>query len=113
MNTASNTPRVEYSYSYQNNPPGGDTDSLVIKLRCPTISSFTWCLKLYSMVLGFLGIGLSFIWIFFHLYVCSQTSLQELRHQRYRVSHKKVYPIEANLEIIEFESLAYVSHTIG
>ena len=31
----------------------------------------------------------------------------------YRVSHKKVYPFEANLEIIEFESLAYVSHTIG
>ena len=31
----------------------------------------------------------------------------------YRVSHKKVYPFEANLEIIEFKSLAYVSHTIG
>ena len=31
----------------------------------------------------------------------------------YRVSHKKVYPFEANLVIIEFKSLAYVSHTIG
>ena len=31
----------------------------------------------------------------------------------YRVSHKKVYPFEANLVIIEFESLAYLSHTIG
>ena len=31
----------------------------------------------------------------------------------YRVSHKKVYPFEVDLVIIEFKSLAYVSHTIG
>ena len=26
---------------------------------------------------------------------------------------KKVYPFEADLEIVEFKSLAYLSHTIG
>jgi len=83
MTSTSEHPRVEYSYSYQNTPTGGDSDSLVIKLRCPGISSFKWCLKLYSLVLGGLGLLLSFIWVCFHLYVLSQTSLQELRQQRY------------------------------
>ena len=31
----------------------------------------------------------------------------------YQVSHKKVYAFEANLVIIEFKSLAYLSNTIG
>jgi len=83
MTTISEQPRVEYAYSYQNTPTGGDSDSLVIKLRCPRFSSFKWCLKLYCLVLGCLGLLLSFIWVCFHLYVLSQTSLQELRQQRY------------------------------
>ena len=32
---------------------------------------------------------------------------------RYRVSHKKVYPFEADLENIKYKDLAYLSHTIG
>ena len=82
MSTISDHPRVEYAYSYQNTPKSVDSDSLVIKLRCPGILSFKWCLKLYSLVLGGLGLLLSFIWVCFHLYVLSQTSLQELRQLR-------------------------------
>jgi len=73
----------EYSYSYQNTTIDGDTDSLVIKLRCPRLSSIRWCLKLYSLVLGGLGLLLSFVWVCFHLYVLSQTTTQELRLLRY------------------------------
>ena len=75
--STSDHPRVNYSYGYQNTPTGGDTDSLVIKLKCPGISLFKWCLKLYSLDLGGLGLLISFIWVCFHLYVLSQTSLQE------------------------------------
>ena len=63
-------PRVEYSYTYQS-PPGGrdghQEESLEIKLRCPRVSSFRWCLKLYSLVLAALGLLLSFIWICFQV----------------------------------------------
>ena len=65
---------AEYAYSYQNPPLDGESDSLVIKLRCPRISSIKWCLKLYSLVLGGLGLLLSFVWVCFHLYVLSQTT---------------------------------------
>ena len=41
------------------------------------------------------------------------STLEDMIPITYRVSHKKVYPFEANLVIIEFKSLAYVSHTIG
>ena len=82
MTPNSDPPRVEYSYSYQNTPTDGVTDSWFIKLKCPGISSFDWCIKLYSLVLGGLGVLLSFIWVCFHLYVLSQTSLQELRQHR-------------------------------
>jgi len=78
-------PRVEYSYSYQTPPGGreGQEESLEIKLRCPRITSFRWCLKLYSLVLAGVGLLLSFIWICFQLYVLSQTTTHELRLQRY------------------------------
>ena len=78
-------PRVSYSYSYKS-PIGfegeREDDSLEIKLRCPRISSFSWCLRLYSLVLGGLGLLLSSIWICFQLYVLSQTTNTELRLQR-------------------------------
>ena len=78
-------PSVSYSYSY-GKPTGvgeyGPDDSLEIKLRCPRISSFGWCLRLYSLVLGGLGLLLSSIWICFQLYVLSQTTNTELRLQR-------------------------------
>lgn len=62
-------PRVEYSYTYQTPPGGreGQEESLEIKLRCPRISSFRWCLKLYSLVLAALGLLLSFIWVCFQV----------------------------------------------
>ena len=61
MSTASENPRVEYAYSYQNTPTGVESEGLVIKLKCPGVLSFKWCLKLYSLVLGGLGLLLSFI----------------------------------------------------
>ena len=68
-------PRVEYSYTYQTPPGGreGQEESLEIKLRCPRISSFRWCLKLYSLVLAALGLLLSFIWVCFQ--VCARVSI--------------------------------------
>ena len=78
-------PRVSYSYSYGSPLGGGEEgpdDSLEIKLRCPRITSFGWCLKLYSLVLGGLGLLLSFVWVCFQLYVLSQTTNTELRLQR-------------------------------
>ena len=71
-----------YAYSYQGTPTGGASDSLVIKLSCPGFSSVRWCVQLYCTVLGCLGLVLSCIWVAFHLYVLSQTSLLELRQQR-------------------------------
>ena len=77
-------PRVDYAYSYQgpNTRPFNER-SFIIKFKCPVISSINWCLKLYSLVLGGLGLLLSFIWVCFHLYVLSHTNLQELRHLRW------------------------------
>ena len=85
MSTNSDHPRIEYAYSYQDTPTGASSDSMVIKLRCPGVLSFKWCLKLYSMVMGGLGLLLSFIWVCFHLYVLSKTSLQELRQLRWEI----------------------------
>ena len=82
MSTSTDQPRVVYAYSYQNTTTGVESEGLVIKLKCPGVLSFKWCLKLYSLVLGGLGLLLSFIWVCFHLYVLSQTSLQELRQLR-------------------------------
>ena len=77
-------------FSYE----GGDQDydqdqrqsscdnSFILKLHCPAITSVKWMVKLYSLVMGGLGVILSFTWICFHLYVLSMTSLIELRQQR-------------------------------
>jgi len=73
----------EYDYSYQNTDSNRDSDSFEIKLRCPRISSIKWCLKLYSLVLGGIGLFLSFLWVCFQLYVLSQTTRHELRLLRY------------------------------
>ncbi|XP_023334546.1 uncharacterized protein LOC111706027 [Eurytemora carolleeae] len=70
-------------YSYQYNTCQEEDDSIEFKLRCPSITSFRWCLKLYSLVLGGLGTFLSFIWVCFHLYVLSQTEIHDLRMMRY------------------------------
>jgi len=86
-----------YSYSYEGNAEcdhgygGGQTqvsadendDSFIVKLHCPGLTSMKWIVKLYSLVLGGLGVILSFTWICFHLYVLGVTSLAELRQHRY------------------------------
>ena len=60
-----------------------ETDSsLVLRLHCPGLASLRWVVKLYSLVLGGLGLVLSFAWVCFHLYVLSMTSLVELRQHR-------------------------------
>ena len=51
-------------------------------LHCPGLASLRWVVKLYSLVLGGLGVILSFTWVCFHLYVLSMTSLMELRQHR-------------------------------
>lgn len=78
-----------YSYNCHQNSrkPREEDDSLEIRLRCPRISSFGWCLKLYSLVLGGLGLFLSFFWVCFQLYVLSQTNNYELRLQRWDEKH--------------------------
>jgi len=76
-------PRVSYSYDYQGEgPTSPDSDSLVIKFSCPTVSC-VWCVQLYCHVLAILGTILSTIWVFFHLYVLSHTTQEVLRYQRY------------------------------
>ena len=80
--------RVSYAYSYQDSSPARDSDSLVIKLSCPGVSSCYWCLQLYCMVLGCLGILLSSGWVIFHLYVLSHTHNQDLRIHRYQQLHR-------------------------
>ena len=82
MNTSSVEPRVEYAYSYQQDQSPLNDESFTLKLHCPSFSSFSWCLKLYSLVLGGLGVLLSLVWVIFHMYVLSQTGLQELKQLR-------------------------------
>lgn len=59
------------------------SESVVINVRCPSLLSLSWCLKLYSLVLGGLGLAISALWVCFQLYVLSQTTRQELRILRY------------------------------
>ena len=47
------------------------------------VSSLSWCVKLYSLVLASLGLFISFLWVCFQLYVLGQTTSQELRLLRY------------------------------
>ena len=63
-----------------------------------------WIVKLYSLVLGGLGVILSFTWICFHLYVLSVTSLAELRQHRLVQVLKVVKKTEGEL-ISYFNSL--------
>ena len=62
--------------------PGVEADMFTLKLHCPGLTSLRWVVRLYSLVLGGLGVILSFTWVCFHLYVLSMTSLMELRQHR-------------------------------
>ena len=60
-----------YAYSYSGSPdcPGGASSSggVVLQLRCPAFSSFSWLVRLYSLVLAGLGACLAAAWVAFHL----------------------------------------------
>lgn len=77
----------DHSYDVTRSGPGhgsgANDDSFIVKLHCPGLTSLRWMVKLYSLVLGGLGVILSFTWICFHLYVLSMTALIELRQHRY------------------------------
>ena len=80
--TGMSAPRIEYAYSYQDQPTCESDEGLVIKLACPSLSSYRWCVRLYCLVLGCVGVLLASAWVLFHTYVLHQTSLEELREQR-------------------------------
>ena len=60
----------------------GNIQNVIYFPSVPRVSSFQWMLKLYSLVMGGLGIILSLSWTCFHVYVLSVTSLPELRQHR-------------------------------
>ena len=60
-----------------------DTDTVTIVLSCPSSSSLTTYLSLYSMVMASLVSGLSALWIFGHIFVLVNTSEHGLKLQRY------------------------------
>jgi len=74
-------PHLSHSYTYR--LPEEQQNTVEISFRFPRISSFRWCLKLYCLVLAGLGLFLAGVWVIFQLYVLSQTTIQELRQQRY------------------------------
>lgn len=83
----------------------GHSSGLVINVRCPSLSSARWCYRLYSILLAGLGLLLSFLWVCFHLYVLSQTTIVELRLLRY---------LDIFLGLVEFLSmlsLLYASYS--
>ena len=53
-----------------------------ILVRCPGLSSFSWCLRLYTLVTASLAVIFTFLWIVCLLYVTSQTHNYDLRGQR-------------------------------
>ena len=42
------------------------------QVRFPSLSSCHWCLKLYGLVMGGMGILFTFLWIIIHIYVLTQ-----------------------------------------
>ena len=69
--------------NYEKNEYISDKNRVVISVSCPSLTSLSWCVKLYSLVLSSLGLFISFLWVCFQLYVLGQTTSQELRLLRY------------------------------
>ena len=67
------------AYTCQSN----SAEEVTILLKCPHLSSFSWCLKLYAMVCGGMGVIFSFFWVVGQGYVLGQTEDADLRMQRY------------------------------
>ena len=57
-------------------------DGVTILLRCPHLSSCSWCLRLYCTVCGGMGAILSTLWVCGHCYVLTHTVEGSLRTQR-------------------------------
>jgi len=81
---------ISYSYPHPNRPPPlppsykESEEGLTIQLRLPSLSSCQWCLKLYGLVIGGMGVIFSFLWIIVHIYVLTQIKNDgDLRMQRY------------------------------
>jgi len=81
---------ISYSYPHPNRPPPlppsykESEEGLTIQLRLPSLSSCHWCLKLYGLVVGGMGVIFSFLWIIVHIYVLTQIKDDgDLRMQRY------------------------------
>lgn len=69
--------------AYSETKPVEEGDQVTILLKCPKVSSYLWCIKLYATVCGGCGSILSFLWLIGHLYVLFQTQDSELKTQRY------------------------------
>ena len=67
------------SYSQHYSPTH---EGVTIQVKCPKLSSLSWCLKVYTIVLGGLGICVTTTWIAGHVYVLTHTQEAELRLQR-------------------------------
>ena len=63
-------------------PTARPSSDLTIQLSCPSLSSCWWCLKLYTMVMGGMGVVLTSLWVVGHTYVLTQTEDKDLRIHR-------------------------------
>ena len=70
------------AYTEHGEQGGGESGQVTIMLKCPRVSSYLWCVELYSRVCGGCGSILSFLWLIGHVYVLNQTQDHELRTQR-------------------------------
>ena len=94
-----------YCYWKLSSSKSDDGDSVTIMLKCPRLSSYIWCIKLYATVCGGCGTILSFLWLIGHFYVLSQTQDSELKTQRYLlVQRYATKDITSSEEIQSFES---------
>ena len=68
------------SYSHKNTDPSNS--EVTILLSCPSLSSCWWCLKLYTMLVGVIGVVMTSLWVLGHTYVLAQTEDKDLRVHR-------------------------------
>ena len=67
------------AYSHHSSPA---REGVTIIVKCPSLNSSWWCLKLYATVCGGMGAILSSLWVLGHGYVLFHTESRELRIQR-------------------------------
>jgi len=83
---------ISYSYTSPScppHPPPSYTEAqseggVTVKVRFPSLTSCHWCLKLYALVVGGMGIIFSLLWVIVHAYVITQiVDDDDLKVQRY------------------------------